>query len=100
MTLRWLACALLVNAAFACARMNSTRPDTANLLFVCAEPRPEICTQHFDPVCARRDTGIRCVTTPCDSYELQTFPNGCSACSDLKVLDYRYPACASPQAPS
>lgn len=54
----------------------------------CGEPRPELCVQLYDPVCAQRDTGVRCVTTPCDSTEPREYPNGCEACRDAKVLSY------------
>jgi len=59
----------------------------------CVEPRPEICTQDYRPVCGLRDTGIRCVTTPCDSTEWKTYSNTCTACSDPDVLRYRPGAC-------
>ena len=54
----------------------------------CEDPRPELCAQVYDPVCATRDTGVRCVTTPCDSTETREYPSGCDACSDPKVLSY------------
>lgn len=54
----------------------------------CGEIRPEMCAQIYDPVCARRDTGIRCVTTPCDSWETRQYPNSCEACRDPKVASY------------
>ena len=54
----------------------------------CTNPRPQICTMDYSPVCATRDTGVRCVTTPCPSTETATYSNGCSACSDPKVLYY------------
>lgn len=54
----------------------------------CSEPRPEMCTQRYDPVCATRDTGVRCVTTPCPSTEQKTMGNSCTACSDPKVISY------------
>ena len=54
----------------------------------CTDPRPEMCTQHYDPVCATRDSGVRCVTTPCDSTETATYPNGCMACADPDVISY------------
>ena len=59
----------------------------------CMDPRPEMCTQDYRPVCGLRDTGIRCVTTPCDSTEWETYSNGCSACSDASVERYRPGAC-------
>lgn len=59
----------------------------------CTEPRPEVCTQQYLPVCAKKDTGIRCVTTPCPSTENVTYSNACSACADKKVYGYRTGAC-------
>lgn len=52
-----------------------------------------MCTREYFPVCATRDTGVRCVTTPCPSSEEKTYSNGCTACSDVKVLEYRLGAC-------
>ena len=43
-------------------------------LLVCEDPRPEICTQQFDPVCGLRE-----------SRSPRTYPNHCTACSDDKV---------------
>jgi hypothetical protein len=55
---------------------------------MCKDPRPEMCPQIYDPVCATRDTGIRCITAPCPSSEQKTMGNACSACSDPKVSSY------------
>ncbi len=59
----------------------------------CNDPRPEICTKEFRPVCAKVDTGVRCITTPCPSSENKTYSNACSACSDSKVHGYWKNAC-------
>ena len=59
----------------------------------CPEQRSQICTREYFPVCATRDTGIRCVTAPCPSSEEKTYANGCTACSDEKVMGYRVGAC-------
>ena len=67
-------------------------------LVTCSDPRPEICTQQYQPVCAQVDTGIRCIKAPCPSAESRTFPNGCVACTDPKVLGYVHGAC--PGAPA
>jgi hypothetical protein len=66
---------------------------TQSLLKLCPETRPEMCTQQYDPVCAKRDTGIRCVTTPCESSAWVTYSNGCSACSDPKVSAFKSGSC-------
>ena len=48
----------------------------------CPEPRPEMCTQDYRPVCAKLDD---------DS--MKTYSNGCMACSDPKVIGYHQGAC-------
>jgi hypothetical protein len=60
----------------------------SNTVIQCTTPRPEFCAEIYQPVCAIRDTGIRCVTTPCDSTEQVDYANACSACSDPEVLGY------------
>lgn len=62
----------------------------------CTTPRPDMCAEIYMPVCAVRDTGIRCVTTPCDSTERVDYPNACSACSDPDVLSYSQGVCNIP----
>ncbi len=54
----------------------------------CESPRPEVCAQVYDPVCAQRDNGVRCVTTPCDSTDPHPYPNACEACRDPKVVSF------------
>ncbi len=63
--------------------------DEAAKLIECTNPRPQVCTQQYDPVCALRDTGIRCVTTPCDSTEWRRYSNACMACADPDVYGYQ-----------
>lgn len=71
---------------------NTAIADTTKLQ-TCPDARPQICTQQYSPVCAQRDTGIRCVTTPCPSTENKTYSNGCTACADTKVQGYLPGAC-------
>jgi hypothetical protein len=59
----------------------------------CEDPRPEMCAQVYEPVCAERDTGIRCVTTPCDSSESREYPSACEACRDPMVTSYSAGPC-------
>jgi hypothetical protein len=59
----------------------------------CPEQRSQICTREYIPVCATRDTGVRCITAPCPSSEEKTYGNGCTACADAKVIEYHTGAC-------
>lgn len=61
---------------------------------ICKSPRSQMCTRDYRPVCATRDTGVRCVTTPCPSTEQVTKPNSCTACADEKVFSYIEGACS------
>lgn len=70
----------------ACSSTQST-PENAELAH-CPEQRPQICTMDYRPVCATRDTGVRCITTPCPATEQKTYSNACSACADQKVISY------------
>jgi hypothetical protein len=89
-------CAVLLLVAGACSSdvARESEQEEASSYIACEDPRPEICTRDFRPVCAERDTGIRCVTTPCPSSEWVLSPNACSACSESEVLGYRPGACA------
>jgi hypothetical protein len=66
----------------------------------CPEQRPEVCTQHYLPVCGRVDTGIRCVTTPCPSYTFTSFGNACTACANYDVTAYTDGSCEALEADS
>ena len=43
----------------------------------CQEPRPQICTREYDPVCAVREDGSR-----------ESYATGCTACADSRVTAY------------
>lgn len=80
----------------ACASPNlSTKNETKSELTPCPEQRPQVCTMDYRPVCATRDTGIRCVAAPCPSTEQKTYSNACSACADVKVLGHIPDECAN-----
>ena len=72
----------------ACTTPGQSLPEARASAVKCEDPRPEMCTQHYQPVCATRDNGVRCVTTPCDSTETRTYSNGCMACADPAVYYY------------
>ena len=65
----------------------------SNVPIKCKEPRPEICTREYMPVCATKNTGVVCVTTPCPSTEDKTYATGCTACADPKVIKYKQGQC-------
>jgi hypothetical protein len=75
----------------ACAQDTESAADGA----VCNNPRPEMCTRDYRPVCGLRDTGVRCVTEPCPSTEHETYGNACEACADGAVRSYRPGICES-----
>jgi len=63
----------------------ATTADTNKLaeLEVCEEPRPQVCTMDYRPVCASLIDGGQ-----------KTYSNGCSACADNSVEGWRDEACA------
>ena len=78
----------------ACAAADAPQPSAPQPAYVaCTNPRPEVCTRDYRPVCAQVDTGKRCVTVPCESSVNETRGNACSACGDPKVIGYRAGAC-------
>ena len=89
---RWIAIAFLCAGCAADADVPKA-PPSEEAPRACEAPRPEMCAQLYDPVCAQRDTGVRCVTTPCDSAEPREYPNACEACADPKVLSYKPGPC-------
>jgi alkaline phosphatase D len=51
-------------------------------LIACPDPRPQVCTREYRPVCAQLQDG-----------SLKTYSNGCSACTDPEVTGYHDGAC-------
>jgi hypothetical protein len=62
------------------ASSNNISKDNSYIL--CEDPRPEFCTREYAPVCAKLIDG-----------SLKTYSNGCSACSDKKVIGYKPGQC-------
>lgn len=83
----------LLLGLFACTNQEKNLPEIEVTRIECTNPRPEICTQDYRPVCATKDNGVRCVTTPCDSTDEVTYSNACSACADSDVYSYQAGAC-------
>ncbi len=51
-------------------------------IILCEEPRPQICTREYDPVCATLKDG-----------STKTSSTGCTSCSDPDVVGYTRGAC-------
>ena len=79
---------ILTVSLTACAAQQERVASQKNAITPCPEQRPHMCTMDYRPVCATRDTGVRCVTTPCPSTEQKTYSNACSACADTKVIGH------------
>jgi hypothetical protein len=79
-----------VNEAVIILLINSADDYRSPELTMCTDPRYEICTDEYAPVCGLRYTGIVCVTTPCESTEKITYSNACAACRDPDAISH-YP---------
>ena len=75
---------LLALVTGGCASSNETTDNStaAGNITACTEPRPQICTREYRPVCATLADG-----------STKTYATGCTACSDPKVSGYRNLAC-------
>jgi hypothetical protein len=70
-------------AAVGCAQIPAEETALAhNNLVACEDPRPQMCTAIYDPVCALKTD---------NNY--QTYASGCTACGDANVSGYRSGAC-------
>ena len=79
---------LVLALAGASCSGSSAPPPVAAAGTPCTDPRPQMCVQIYRPVCAERDNGVRCVTTPCDSTDPREYPNSCEACRDPLVYSW------------
>ncbi|EED34448.1 hypothetical protein NOR51B_385 [Luminiphilus syltensis NOR5-1B] len=52
---------------------------------VCNEPRPQVCTMEYRPVCAELKAGGS-----------KDYASGCNACADIAVIAHRPNACVVP----
>ena len=67
-----------------CASTHETAGGAAasSAMTACTEPRPQICTREYRPVCAQLSDG-----------RFKTYATGCTACSDAAVSAYKAGAC-------
>ena len=71
---------LVVFCLMGCAAVTEEQQSTLRenkKLIICTDPRPEVCTMDYRPVCGERKDG-----------SLKTYANGCNACSDHEVIEY------------
>ncbi len=70
--------------AVACAQSSAVEETVSSqpVLVACEEPRPQLCTMQYDPVCG---------LTANNQYK--TYSNACSACSDASVSGHSPGAC-------
>ena len=75
-----LAIFAILLSLYACAGKPPLEADSGQT--ICVDPRPEVCTMDYTPVCATRADG-----------SMATYSNGCGACADAAVVSHRPGAC-------
>jgi hypothetical protein len=75
---------LSANTAVACAQASSVEAPVASqsVMTTCQEPRPQVCTMQYDPVCGLTSNN-----------QYKTYSNACAACSDTDVSGHNPGAC-------
>lgn len=61
------------------------------------DEKPTVCPMIYQPICGQKDTGIRCITTPCDSFETKTYSNLCVL--NVEEAEYLYDGECKPDKP-
>ena len=73
---------ILILFATICFTSCDTNSDNENLDTMCSEPRPEVCTREYDPVCGYKSDG-----------KSNTYSNGCSSCTEKEIIGYKKGEC-------
>ena len=73
-----LSCVVLIMGLLGC----SSDPYVPNNAGGCEEPRPEMCTREYRPVCGVQENSLA-----------NTYGNACTACADKQVVYYIPGAC-------
>ena len=81
-TLAFVALTVLLAVSCSPETNNSDSPSAKSGFTACEEPRPQVCTAHYDPACGALRDGT-----------YKTYSNACSACSDAAVAGHRPGAC-------
>ena len=77
--------AALSQLSISCAsysEKNDINEPGATDVILCEEPRPQICTREYNPVCATLQDGSS-----------KTYATGCTSCSDSSVRAYQAGEC-------
>ena len=84
-----LVCLLAVACTPAYNEVDEPIPDEPGAIdiILCEEPRPQVCTKEYNPVCAMLKDG-----------SARTGATGCTSCSDPEVTGYTMGACGLVQA--
>jgi len=87
--LKILCLSLLTSLSLLSIACTTTSDDKNNIdepgaldVIICEEPRPQICTREYNPVCATLQNG-----------STRTGSTGCTSCSDPEVVSYKMGAC-------
>ncbi len=77
---------LVVFCLMGCVTTEGQQKSTSDnkKLTICTDPRPEVCTMDYRPVCAQRRDG-----------SFKTYSNWCNACTDPNVVGYYDGECES-----
>lgn len=82
MQVKNLLSAILILFAALCFTGCDTSSDNETLDTLCSEPRPEVCTREYDPVCGYKSDGT-----------YKTYSNACSVCTKKEIIGYKNGAC-------
>jgi len=94
---RWILFTMISLYLVACASQpNTEKPatkQTDNQLTLCKEPRPQVCTREYRPVCATLKADTPCDKDDCGTEHKKTYATGCTACANPSVLSYSSGKC-------
>lgn len=62
--------------------------DISSLVVSC-EDDLIFCPLHYDPVCAKKQSNIACVTEPCATHQYRTFSNSCFASAERGMTAFK-----------
>jgi hypothetical protein len=75
-------CVIAVFFLVSCVSNDGGKPQSP--ITECEDPRPQVCTMIYDPVCGTTGDGTR-----------KTYASDCSACSNANVVSYEKGECSS-----